>query len=346
MNLERPIGVIGAGNFGLAIANLLAINHDVLLWTRRESKVLEINSTHRFHNINIDTRVQATTSIKTISEQSRLLFFIVPSEHFRQIIRQASPYLRPLHIVIHGTKGLDIDESIESKNIYRNIRKRHISRMSEVIQQETNVLRVGCLSGPNLAKEIHEGQPTATVVASDYDEVISAGQAALNSDRFFVFGSHDLVGAEYAGTFKNIIALGSGLLAGRGLGRNMQAMLITRALHEVIYLGKELGSTSRAFLGTAGIGDIIATSLSTDSRNFQVGFKFAQAASLDQILGDMDEVAEGLRTLKIAFYISRNYKKHTPIIDTIFAIFYKGLSLDTAIEGLMKYPYAQDVDFL
>ena len=346
MAKTRPIGVIGAGNFGLAISNLLALNSNVLLWTRKTSKRDTINKLRKIGDIDIHPNIKATSSLKEVCVTCRLLFFIVPSEHFRTTIRMASPYLRPLHIVIHGTKGLDISEDIESQNNYQNIRKQHISRMSEVIQEETNVLRVGCLSGPNLAKEIHEGQPTATVVASDYDEVIAVGQNVLNSDKFFVFGSHDLIGAEYAGTFKNIIALGSGMLAGKGMGKNMQAMLITRALHEVIYLGKELGSSSRAFLGTAGIGDIIATSLSTNSRNFQVGYNFAGGKSLEEILGDMDEVAEGLRTLKIAYFLSRNYKKHTPIIDTIYAIFYKNLSINTAIEWLMKYPYAQDVDFL
>ncbi len=346
MNSSRPIGVIGSGSFGLAISNLLAINHEVILCTRSADKRDIINSQHRIKNVDIKSNVQATTSLQKVCEKCRLIFPVIPSEHFRSTMRKSSSFLRPLHIVIHGIKGLDIHEDIESRHAYHLIRKKHIRRMSEVIRQETNVLRVGCLSGPNLAKEIHAGQPTATVVASDYDEVITMGQNALNSEKFFVFGSHDLIGAEFAGSFKNIIALGSGMLAGKGLGRNMQAMLITRALHEVIYLGQELGSNSRAFLGTAGIGDTIATSLSTDSRNFQVGFQFAQGKSLDEIVNTMDEVAEGLRTIQIAHYLSKNYKKHTPIIDTIYGIFYRNIRIDRAIQWLMKYPYAQDVDFL
>lgn len=346
MSHSRPIGVIGSGKFGLAIANLLAINHDVMLWTRREEKCDVINTTHVVNDITIDNKVVATTSLEDLCNQCQIIFPIIPSAHFRSVIKRASPFLRPSHILIHGTKGLDIDQAIEADKNYQQIRKKHIQRMSEVIQNETSVLRVGCLSGPNLSGEIHEGQPTATVVASDYDEVISWGQHALNSERFFVFGSHDLIGAEYAGTFKNIIALGSGILAGKGLGRNVQAMMITRALHEVIYLGKELGSTSRAFLGTAGIGDIIATSMSTMSRNYQVGFQVAEGKTISEIMDAMDEVAEGLRTVQIAYFLSKNYKKHTPIIDTIYAILYRNLDINRAIEMLMRYPYAQDVDFL
>jgi glycerol-3-phosphate dehydrogenase (NAD(P)+) len=345
MNSSRPIGILGSGSFGLAVANLLAENNEVLLYTRREEKRNAINDEHWVQGMKMSPRIKATTSIKEVCDACQLIFPIIPSQHFRTAMKAASGYLRPLHIVIHGTKGLDINEEIESKGAYHKIRKRHIHRMSEVIQIETNVLRVGCLSGPNLASEINSGQPTATVVASDYDEVIAMGQAALNSDRFFVFGSHDLIGAEYAGTFKNIIALGSGLLAGKGMGRNMQAMLITRALHEVIYLGQELGSSSRAFLGTAGIGDIIATSFSENSRNFTVGQQFAQGLTLDEIINSMEEVAEGLRTLQIAYYLSKNYKKHTPIIDTVFGIFYRKISIDLAIDRLMRYPYSQDVDF-
>ncbi len=343
---RAAVGVIGSGNFGLAISNLLAVNQDVFLFTRREVKRDQINSEHRVSDTRLAKNIYATSSMEELCRTCQIIFPIIPSAHFRDVLRTASEYLRPSHILIHGTKGLDIHESIEKVDNYQAIRKRHIHRMSEVIQLETSVLRVGCLSGPNLAKEIHEGQPTATVIASDYDEVIEAGQHVLNSDRFFVFGSHDLVGAEYAGTFKNIIALGSGLLAGKGLGKNIQAMMITRALHEVIYLGKELGSSSRAFLGTAGIADTIATSLSEHSRNYRVGYTFAKGKPLDDIVNSMEEVAEGLRTIKIAYFLSKNYKKHTPIIDTIYRIFYRDLRLDRAIEMLMRYPYAQDVDFL
>jgi len=346
MAQTEKIGVLGSGRFGLAIANLLAENQDVVLWTRGELKRNLINSEHVVNEIKMRSNVRATNSIEELCNACDLLFPIIPSQHFRNIIRQASPHIRPSHIIIHGTKGLDINDDIEKQDEFEQIRKQDIHRMSEVIQLETTALRVGCLSGPNLAHEIHEGQPTATVIASDYDEVITLGQKVLNSDRFFVFGSHDLVGAEYAGTFKNIIALGSGVLAGKGLGKNIQAMMITRALHEVIYLGKELGSSSRAFLGTAGIGDTIATALSEHSRNYRVGFAFAQGQTLDEIINEMDEVAEGLRTVKIAHFLSKNYKKHTPIIDTIYGILYKNLSIDKAIEWLMKYPYAQDVDFL
>ncbi len=346
MNDNSVIGVLGSGNFGLAIANLLAHNQNVLIWTRGEKKRKLINNDHLIDEVKLFENVKATNSLQELCEACDVIFPIIPSAHFRGIIQKASPYLRPSHILIHGTKGLDIDQNIEKNDQYAQIKKKHIHRMSEVIQLESSVLRVGCLSGPNLAREIHEGQPTATVIASDYDEVIEKGQHVLNSDKFFVFGSHDLVGAEYAGTFKNIIALGSGILAGKNLGKNIQAMMITRALHEVIYLGKELGSTSRAFLGTAGIADTIATSLSVHSRNYTVGYRFAQGESLNEIKRSMNEEAEALRTVKIAHFLSKNYKKHTPIIDTIYAILYRDLKIDKAIQWLMKYPYAQDVDFL
>lgn len=345
MSSRQVVGVIGTGNFGLAIANLLAINHDVLIYARREDKLNQINQ-GRVDSIKIHESITATDSLAEVCHETSIMFPVVPSLHFRSTIRHMATYLSPRHILIHGTKGLDIDDSILNDSNYAKIKKHHIRRMSEVIVQESAVLRVGCISGPNLAKEIHDEQPSASVVASDFDEVISVGQSLLNSDRFFVFGSHDLIGTELAGSLKNIAALGSGLLAGKGLGLNTRSLLLTRVLHELIYIGQELGSSSKAFLGTAGIGDIIATSLSTNSRNYSVGYEYSQGRSLEEIIAEMDEVAEGLHTLKIAYYLSRNYKLHTPVIDMIYTVIYKNMDVERAIEFLMRYPYNRDVDFI
>jgi glycerol-3-phosphate dehydrogenase (NAD(P)+) len=218
--------------------------------------------------------------------------------------------------------------------------------MSEVILQETVVRRVGCLAGPNLAREIQEGYPTASVIASPYEELIEMGQKALNSDSFFVFGSHDMRGAELAGALKNIIALGTGMLDGREMGKNIQAMLITRGLREMIYMGKAMGSDSRAFLGTAGIGDLIATATSSKSRNYSVGFRLGQGENLKDILETMTEVAEGVRTLSIAKQLAEHYQVQVPIIKVLHKVVFEDFDIGRAIGYLMRYPFAPDVDFL
>ena len=218
-----------------------------------------------------------------------------------------------------------------------------VCTMSEVITEESNVLRIGCLSGPNLSKEILEGQPTATVIASEYDEVVNIGIELLTSKKMFVFGSSDILGAELAGAFKNIIALGSGYLRGKGLGKNIQGLFITRGLHEITFFGGMLGADKSAFLGTAGIGDLIATATSSSSRNFMFGFQLGQGQSLQEVLAGTDELAEGLRTLRIAFFMAKTTKVRLPIIETLYKIVFENLPFQAALDYLMRYPYSKDV---
>jgi glycerol-3-phosphate dehydrogenase (NAD(P)+) len=227
-----------------------------------------------------------------------------------------------------------------------NVSRKNVFTMSEVIKQESVVVRVGCLSGPNLATEILAGQPAATVIGSEYNEVIKLGQKALNSKYFHVFGTHQLLGAELAGALKNVIAIGSGILEGKGMGKNIQAMLITRGLTEMIYFGKALGAKPDAFLGTAGIGDLVATATSANSRNFTVGLRLAKGESIADISKSMVETAEGIRTLRITRSLARHYKLHTPITEMLHEIVFEGFDIEKAMDYLMEYPYGVDVDFL
>ena len=336
-------GVIGAGSFGIAISKLLAFNTDVLLLLRSDELRDRINTTHNHRSIALSPRIRATTDPQELADKCRTIFPVVPSSSIRESMRTIAPYLRPLHYIIHCTKGLDVVED----DVYDSrISRAGIRTMSEVIAEETPVLRIGCLSGPNLANEIIDGQATATLIASEFTEVIQEGQRLLSSGKFFVFGSHDIIGAELAGALKNVFALGSGYLAGRGLGKNIQAMLITRGLHEMIAFGKALGSSSEAFLGTAGIGDLIATSLSSDSRNYRCGYMVGQGMTLQEAQEELDEVAEGVRTLKIAAQMADYYDLPVPITQTLNRLFYSNLDYEVALQYLMSYPYARDVDFL
>lgn len=336
-------GVIGAGSFGLAIAKLLSFNADVLLLCRREETAEQINQNNTHRGVKLSANVRATTDPGILAQSCRTIFPAIPSNSLRSSMRDIAPYLRPSHFIIHCTKGLDIvDGSSERDQLSRS----QVRTMSEVIAEETPVLRVGCLSGPNLAKEIINGQPTATLVASEFTEVIDEGRRLLNSPQFFVFGSHDILGAEIAGAFKNVFALGSGYLAGRNLGKNIQSMLITRGLHEMVHFGRAMGSNTESFLGTAGIGDLIATATSEDSRNYRCGFQLGKGKTLDDVLETMDELAEGVRTLKFAKQLAEHYNLTVPITKMLYAIVYEGFKFETAMEFLMRYPYARDVDFM
>lgn len=345
-NQEQTVGVIGAGSFGTAISNLLAYNVDVLMYSRNRELVGTINRTHRNFGVRLSPRIQATAELEEIAGRCQLIFPVVPSDSFRNMMRSLGPHLRPSHILIHATKGLDVGDISDEELTRTSITRRQVSTMSEVITQESTVIRVGCLSGPNLAKEIMEGQPTATVIGSHFDEVISLGKQVLTSDHFHVFGTHDILGAELAGALKNIIAIGSGILRGKGLGKNIQSMLITRGLVEMVYFGKAMGATSRAFFGTAGIGDLVATATSKDSRNFTFGHRLGSGETKQAIEKSMPELAEGVRTLQIANQLAKYYKLRVPITQMLYNIVFENFDIDKALHYLITYPYDVDVDFL
>lgn len=341
---EEPVGVIGSGTFAVTVAHLLSHNANVLIYARRKEVADEINKNHRLYGHELHQRITATHDISQIGKRCSIIFPIVPSEFFRSAIRQVSDYLTPRHILIHGTKGFDIKGHFDFEA--DGLSREDICTMSEVILEETSVIRIGALSGPNLYREILDGQPAATVVASKYDEVIKICQKVLDGPQFAVFGSHELLGAELAGALKNIIALCTGMLNGIGMGKNLEALLITRGLRELIYIGKAMDVPARAFFGTAGIGDLIATATSASSRNYTFGQRLARGESREEISRSMDGLAEGVRVLKITNGLIKHYNVNAPIITLLHKVVFEGYNLHTAIQFLMRYPYVQDVDFL
>jgi len=346
-NSLKTVGIVGSGSFGMAVANLLSYNTNVLVFTRKIETAAAINHNHFYFNTPLSEKVRATMEMEEIAHSCNLIFPVVPSVNFRAMMKDLSPFLKPSHILIHGTKGFDLTDvnDIDDKNLH--ISRKNVHTMSEVILQESVVVRVGCLSGPNLSAEIIDGQPTASVIGSRFREVTDIGQQVLQSKKFHVFGTYEILGAELAGALKNIIAIASGILAGNGMGKNIQAMLINRGLTEMIHLGKSMGAlSSKAFLGTAGIADLIATATSTNSRNFTFGYRIGKGEAMDDILNTMPEKPEGVRTLKIARLLSKNYKLHVPIIQMLYGVVFNGFEIEKALTYLMEYPYAIDVDFI
>ncbi len=344
----KPVGVIGSGKFGTTIAKLLSTNVEVIVSTRRDSVLENINEKHTHLGLQLNDNIRATKDFKELAETCDLIFPVVPSAYFRSMLKNLSPHLHPKHILIHGTKGLDIGDvdlnEVKAGNF--NLLPKHVRTMTQLILEETVVLRVGCLSGPNLSAEIMAGEPAATVIASKFNEVVDLGKKALHSDLFRVYGSSDLLGAEWGGVLKNVYAIASGLISGLGFGYNLRAVLITRSISEMVRLGSLMGSNKRAFFGMSGIGDMIATASVNKSRNFTVGERFAKGETLEQILNSMTEPAEGLRTVTMARDLSRHFGLHLPIVETVFSILYEGMDTQEALVYLMNYPYTDDVDFM
>lgn len=347
VNRKRYVGVIGAGSFGTAIANLLAENQEVLLFARRQDIVQEILNTRRHLGQQIHERVHPTISAVEVADSCRLIFPMVPSAFFYEVLQRFSPYLTPEHILIHGIKGFYIDlPEGETLDTIKSLSKDYVLTMSELIVRETNVVRVGCVSGPNLASELASRLPAGTVVASNFDEVIQVGQEALRSMRFQVFGSHDLRGVELAGTVKNVIAIASGALSGLELGENARALLIAKGLGEMVRIGQAVGASPQSFLGLAGIGDIIATASSRHSRNYTVGYRLAKGETLQQIIDSSEEVAEGIQTVKVVKKLADHYRVRAPITNVLYRVLFENMPALKALEYLMKYPFMQDVDYI
>jgi glycerol-3-phosphate dehydrogenase (NAD(P)+) len=344
---DKPVGVIGAGNFGSAIANIIALNRKVLLYARDERVVETILDTRINRGQQMHINVEPTHDLRHIASECDVLFPIVPSSHFRSMMKDLSPFLHPYHILIHGTKGLDI--KLEKGETIENVKKldrSQVKTMSEVIREESVVVRIGCLAGPNLSKELALRQPSATVVASPFREVFQVGKRLLRNDRFQVYENNDLVGVELAGVLKNIIAIASGALSGLGYGENAKGLLISRGAVEMVYLGRALGGNTKAFLGVAGIGDLVTTCNSPASRNYTVGFRLAKGEKLVDILNDMDEVAEGVNTIRIAKKCAEAYGVRAIITDTLYRVLFEGMTMETAAQYLMRYPLNIDIDFI
>ncbi len=332
------VGVIGFGSFGKTIVKLLSANSKVLLYVRTPSKV-DLSIIHDTKEDDVDLyEIEVTNNLEELCHRCRVIFPMIPAKNSRALAKQMSPFINPSHYIIHGIKGLDYRK-------FDELTIKQIHTMSQVFSQETNCVRIGCMSGPNLSKEILQNQPAGTVVASEFEEVIKIGKDLLTSKRFVVFGSSHIIGTELAGAFKNILAIGSGLLTGHGYGKNIQSMLITRGLHEIIMLGQMFNVDSSAFLGIAGIGDIIATSTSENSRNFRLGMLIAGGLSLDEAIESIGEVAEGVNTLKVLHLISSELKLPLHISNMIYYIIHENYPLEKAIDKLVFYPVEEDVAF-
>ncbi|MCX6199861.1 MAG: NAD(P)-dependent glycerol-3-phosphate dehydrogenase [Bacteroidetes bacterium] len=341
----RPVGVIGAGSFGAAIANLLAENGPVLLYERNKEMAAQLARDRKVRGFDLHPNIQIAESMEQVASLCYLIFPAVPSQYFKSMIIDFSPYLRADHIMIHTTKGLHCDFDIDTADA-KTLRLKDIKTMSELILQETGIVRVGSIAGPNLALELMEKQPAATVVASRFDEVIREGVAALKSDRLQVYGTRDILGIELTGVLKNYVALAAGAMSGLGYGENAKALLVTRGMAEMIYIGHALGADKRSFLGMAGIGDLIATCSSPKSRNFTVGYRIAKGEKLNDILASLGEVAEGVRTVKIAKLIVDHEGINAPLLQTIYKVLFEDLTMERAVKMLMRYPVSDDAEYL
>lgn len=333
---HSTIGVVGGGSWGTTLAHLIASNGaPVLQWIRDPDVAEAVNRRHEnpryLTGHALHPGLVATTALQEVGRTCRLILVIVPSHSAREVARELGDHLDGSQLLVHGIKGIE-------PGTYR--------RVSEILREETCVRRIGVLSGPNLAREVIAGQPSATVIASAYQEVIDAGIEALRCRTFRVYGSRDLIGSEVGGAIKNVFAIAAGAAHGLGFGDNTKALLLTRGLAEMSRLGNWLGANPLTFAGLSGIGDLMATCFSPLSRNFQVGLQLAQGASLAAITARMGQVAEGVRTTATIHAMAEQDGLYMPITEAVYQVLYGNASPPEALQALLetaRSPFESDL---
>lgn len=344
--MKKKVGVIGAGNFGTAISMLLSKNTEVLLYSRQSEVVENINRYHRHLSNELSDNIIGIGDIEKICTTCDILFIAVPSKEFLNLLKSCNTFLTPRHIVIHCIKGFEIRKGPAHLYEISRFENLPIRTMSEVLQRETNVVRIGCLSGPNLSSEILRGLPAATVIASSYDEVIKVGKELLNQPNFKVFGSHHLKGTEIAGALKNIIAIASGLVNGQKLGKNLEAIILTKGIREVLVIGKSLDILPNAFLGLAGIGDLIATATSKQSRNYYFGFQIGESKNIDHVISQNEDLIEGVTTTEIIYNYCIKMGLDCPIVQMVYDVIFNKIEVEKAVSNIYESNADDDVDFM
>ena len=319
------VGVVGAGSWGTTVAAMAAVNAPTLLWARREALAAQINTEHRngdyLPQFTLPDALRASTSLEEVVSTADVLVMAVPSHGYREVASEAARFLRPWVPVVSLTKGLE-----------RASRK----RMSEVTRDEMPGHPVAVLTGPNLAKEILSGQPAASVVAIDDNDIAAELQRLFGRPTLRVYTNDDVVGCEVGGVVKNVIAIASGMAEGMGFGDNTRATLITRGLAEMTRLGIAMGGHAATFAGLAGMGDLIATCSSKQSRNNTVGFQLGQGRAIADIVAEMNMVAEGVKSSPSVLDLARRHGVDMPITEQVVAVCHQGRSAADALTALMQ----------
>jgi glycerol-3-phosphate dehydrogenase (NAD(P)+) len=319
------VAVLGAGSWGTTVATLTSHNAPTLLWARRPEVAEEVERQHSNERYLPETRLpedlRATASLEEAVRDADLLVMGVPSHGFRAVLEQAAPFVRPWVPVLSLAKGLEEGSQL---------------RMTEVIGQVMPQHRAGVLTGPNLAREILAGYAAASVVAIDDSMIASRVQDLFRSGLFRVYTNRDVAGCELGGALKNVIAIASGMGDGMGVGDNTRAAVITRGLAEVTRLGVAMGGETQTFAGLAGMGDLIATCVSPQSRNRYVGEQLGRGNKIEQIIAEMHMVAEGVKTSRVVMELAGRYGVDMPIAREVHGVIHEGRSPRQAYRGLVR----------
>jgi glycerol-3-phosphate dehydrogenase (NAD(P)+) len=323
----RPnVAVLGAGSWGTTLASMCARHGPTTIWALEDEVAREINARHTnslyLQGFELTPALRATRRVEEATAGAKVVVLAVPSPYFRAVLGQAAPFVPKTVPVVSVAKGLEPETLL---------------RMTEVIAQVLPDNPRAALSGPNLAREIIAGYAAGAVVACRDPAVAQSLQRLFNSGLYRVYTTDDVVGVEAAGALKNVIAIAAGMADGVGVGDNTRAFIIARGLAELTRLGVAMGGAAQTFAGLAGLGDLLATCMSPLSRNRYVGEQLGKGRTLDDIVGEMRMVAEGIHTCSVVLELARRYGVEMPITRAIDRVVHGEITAQEAYRGLVRH---------
>jgi glycerol-3-phosphate dehydrogenase (NAD(P)+) len=331
--MRLRVAVIGAGSWGTTVASVASHNCPTILWARDAELADEINqqrtNTRYLGTAKVGADLRASASMAEAVGGADVVVMGVPSHGFRAVLEQVREHIRAWVPVISLAKGLEQESLL---------------RMTEVIADVLPGHPAGVLSGPNLAREIMSGFAAASVVAMEDDTIVRELQQVFKSRMFRVYTNQDVIGCEVGGALKNVIAIAAGMGDGLGVGDNTKAAVIARGLAELTRLGVAMGGQPHTFAGLAGMGDLVATCMSPQSRNRSVGEQLGKGRTIQQIIDDMHMVAEGVKTSRVVMELAEKYKIEMPICREVYRVVHEGSTPTQAYRGLLRVAPGSEQD--
>lgn len=322
--MSLKVAILGGGSWGTTVASLVAKNCPTTLWARDSQTVEDINKYHRnekyLAGFNLTESLKASESIAETLKDADVVITAVPTQVCRAVLEEAKPSIRPWVPIVSLSKGLEIGTRLRNTEIIESIFPGH---------------PVGVLTGPNLAKEIMQGQAAAAVLAMVDKRIAIPLQHVFRTGLFRIYTNDDVIGCEIAGALKNVIAIAAGMGDGAGAGDNTRAAIITRGLAELTRLGEAMGGKHKTFAGLAGMGDLIATCISPYSRNRYVGMQLGIGKTIKEITAEMNMVAEGVKTCSVVVELAEIYGIEMPITLEVNKVLNQGSSVKEAFKGLL-----------
>lgn len=325
--------ILGGGSWGTTVASLVARNVPAILWARAQDAVDEINRQHTneryLPGAKLTSSLRATTSIEEAVRDADVVVLGVPSQAMRDTAREVGKHIRAWVPIISLSKGLEQGTRL---------------RMTQIIGEELPGHPAGVLTGPNLAKEIMGGYAAATVIAMEDEVIVRELQNVFKTGLFRVYTNTDVVGCELGGALKNVMAIAAGMGDGLGAGENTRSAVITRALAEVTRLGVAMGGRVETFAGLTGMGDLIATCTSPQSRNRSVGFELGKGRKIAEVLAGMRQVAEGVKSSRTVLQLGETFGVEMPIASEVNGVINEGRSAQDAFRGLLRRSAGSESD--